>query len=185
MVLWVVVCIRMGFVMHGAVMALAAPGERLQDAGKNWTQQLTAAGQSAADAPIVGDKVSQPFLSAAGVGDGIASAGNSFVDAVSSLARLVGWTTALVPILLALLIWGLVRTRYVRRATAMKRLLATSGGLDVVALRSLANQPVRRLLAIGADPGDGWRRGNADIVTGLAVLELRRLGLLLPSENAS
>jgi len=51
------------------------------------------------------------------------------------------------------------------------------GGADLLALRALANQPLRRLAKIDPDPVAAWRRGDATAVDALARLELGRLGL--------
>ncbi|MFV0462030.1 MAG: hypothetical protein ACK5MP_02365 [Nostocoides sp.] len=177
MALWALLWIRIGMAVHGAVMALAAPGQQLEQAGTSWSQQMNAAGDSTSDLPLVGDKVATPFHTVAGVGEEISSAGSSLIGAVQSLAMVAGWITALIPILIVVLIWGLLRLRYARRAGAMLALARIDGGQDALALRALVNQPVRRLLVVSQDPGGGWRRADPEIIDALASLEMRRWGL--------
>ena len=48
---------------------------------------------------------------------------------------------------------------------------------DLLALRALARQPLRRLVAIHPDWASAWRVGDTSTVDALAKLELRSLGL--------
>jgi hypothetical protein len=53
----------------------------------------------------------------------------------------------------------------------------SSAGIDLLALRALARQPIGALLRMKDAPVTGWRRQDPDVVAALAALELRRLGV--------
>ncbi|TBL27832.1 hypothetical protein EYA84_28020, partial [Verrucosispora sp. SN26_14.1] len=56
-------------------------------------------------------------------------------------------------------------------------LAAAPAGRDLLALRALAGQPLRKLTRISPDVAEAWRQGDDATVNALAALELRRLGL--------
>jgi hypothetical protein len=142
---------------------------------------MTSAGDTVGDLPLVGDRVAEPFRTAGAAGTRIEDAGTDLVTAVSRLADVLGWVTALVPILLVGLLWAVLRGRFVRRATAAQRFIDGAADLDLFALRAMARQPVRRLASVSADPTGAWRRGDRDTIRALALLELRDSGLRPPA----
>jgi hypothetical protein len=75
------------------------------------------------------------------------------------------------------LVWLRLRCRWIRRASFATTLRAGRAGRDLLALRALANQPLRRLTRVHGDPANAWRDGNEAVVQELAALELRSLGL--------
>jgi hypothetical protein len=181
MLAWVCGWAWVGRLVHDTTMALAAPGRQLESAGSGFREQMASAGDSVRDVPLVGDKVAEPFRKAGGAGTTIERAGTDLVDAVSHLANLLGWVTALVPILVVGLLWALLRGRFVRRATAAQRFIDAAADLDLFALRAMARQPMRRLAAVSDDPTGAWRRGDAATIRSLALLELRDSGLRPPA----
>ena len=112
-----------------------------------------------------------------------------FIDVIrrtfERLALVLALVTAIVPILLALLAWGLARYRFVRNATAAQGLIDADADLDLFALRALSNQPLTRLAAISDDPAGAWRRGESQVVRSLALLELKDAGLRPPTVHSS
>jgi hypothetical protein len=76
--------------------------------------------------------------------------------------------------------WLPLRLRWKRRAGAAAVLATAPAGRDLLALRALANQPVRRLTKLSPEVAEGWRRGDEATVEALAELELRRLGVRSP-----
>jgi hypothetical protein len=84
---------------------------------------------------------------------------------------------ALLTILPLLAPWFALRLRYARQAGATSGLAASAGGIRLLALRALTNQPTHRLLAVTPDPVGGWDRDEPAVTAALAGLELRRLGL--------
>jgi hypothetical protein len=170
-----------GRLVHDATMELAAPGRQLQSAGSGFREKMTSAGDSVRDLPLVGDKVSTPFRQVSGTGTTIERAGTDLVDAVTRLANVLGWVTALVPILIVGLVWLALRGRFVRRASAAQRFIDNAADLDLFALRAMAGQPMRKLAAISADPTGAWRRGDEEVIRSLALLELKDTGLRPPA----
>jgi hypothetical protein len=178
---WVCLWAWVGRLVHDATMELAAPGRQLQSAGSGFREKMTSAGDSVRDLPLVGDKVSTPFRQASGTGTTIEKAGTDLVDAVTRLANVLGWVTALVPILIVGLVWLALRGRFVRRASAAQRFIDNAADLDLFALRAMAGQPMRKLAAISADPTGAWRRGDEEVIRSLALLELKDTGLRPPA----
>jgi hypothetical protein len=178
---WVSLWAWVGRLVHDTTMELAAPGRQLQTAGSGFRDQMTSAGDSVRDVPLVGDKIAAPFRQVSGAGTTIEQAGTDLVDAVTRLANILGWVTALVPILIVGLVWLFLRGRFVRRATAAQRFIDQAADLDLFALRAMARQPVSRLAMVTDDPGGAWRRGDPEVIRALALLELRNSGLRPPS----
>jgi hypothetical protein len=181
LVAWVCLWAWVGRVVHDATMQLAAPGRQLEDAGSGFRKEMTGAGDAVRDLPLVGDQVAAPFRKAGAAGTTIQQAGTDLVDAVTRLANVLGWVTALVPIIIVALVWLFVRGRFVRRATAAQRFIDEAADLDLFALRAMARQPMRKLAAISPDPTGAWRRGEASTIRALALLELRDSGLHPPA----
>lgn len=180
---WVWLWVWAGTKVHGVTMELAEPGRRLAGAGSGFRDKMTSAGDRVDDLPLVEDRVAEPFREAAGAGTDIERAGTDLVTAVERLSLALALVTALVPILLALLWWGLTRYRFVRTATAAQRLIDADADLDLFALRAMANQPMTRLAAVSPDPAGSWRRGEVEIVRALALLELSDAGLRPPGSR--
>jgi hypothetical protein len=139
------------------------------------------AGRSVSDVPLVGEQLSEPFERAGSAGTTIEQAGSDLVDAVTGLALLLGWVTALVPIVLVVFVWSLLRGRFVRRATAAQRFIDSAADLDLFALRAMATQPMHRLAGISDDPTGAWRARDPGVIAALAQLELQDCGLRPPA----
>lgn len=178
---WICLWAWVGRLVHDTTMELAAPGRQLQSAGSGFRDQMTSAGDSVRDLPLVGDRISAPFRQVSGAGTTIEQAGTDLVDAVTRLANILGWVTALVPIIIVGLVWLVLRGRFVRRASAAQRFIDNAADLDLFALRAMAGQPMRKLAAISADPTGAWRRGDEETIRSLALLELRDTGLRPPA----
>jgi len=184
MVGWVCLWAWVGRLVHDTTLELAAPGRTLQDAGSGFRDQMTSAGDAVRGVPLVGEQIAEPFRSAGDAGTRIEDAGTDLVNAVTDLATILGWVTALVPILVIGLIWAVLRGRFVRRATAAQRFIDDAADLDLFALRAMARQPMRKLATISSDPTGAWRRGERETIRALALLELKDSGLR-PPEPAS
>ncbi|KRE41508.1 hypothetical protein [Knoellia sp. Soil729] len=177
---WVALWAWVGHRVHDVTMALAEPGRQLQDAGAGFREKLNAAGDGVDNLPVLDDRVAGPFRSAAGAGTDIEKAGTDLVSAVERFALLIGWTTALVPIVIVVLVWAFARGRFVRRASAAQHFIDADEDLDLFALRAMTNQPMAVLAKVSSDPSGAWRRGDRDTITALALLELKDSGLLPP-----
>ena len=182
---WVALWAWVGRAVHDATTRLAAPGYTLQGAGSGFRDQMARAGQSVRDVPLVGDSLAEPFQRAGGAGTSIEQAGKDLVSAVDSLALLLGWVTALVPIVLVVFVWAVLRGRFIRRATAAQRFIDEAADLDLFALRAMARQPMSRLARVCDDPAGAWRRRDPETIRALAVLELRDSGLRPPPDAVS
>jgi hypothetical protein len=178
---WLLLWINVGEAVHDATMQLARPGEEITDAGNGLAEKLRDASSVVSDAPLIGDELQSPFDGAGDAADQIANAGTSQVQAVEQLADWLGWSVGLIPILIALAVYLPHRWRFVREATAGQRFIDAAEDLDLFALRALARQPMHELARISNDPAGAWRRGDAEIVRRLAVLELKDVGLRPPA----
>lgn len=184
MLAWVAGWAWAGRLVHDATLRLAEPGEQLQGAGAGFREQMSEAGASVSDVPLVGERLAAPFEQASGAGTSIEQAGQDLVGAVTRLAQVLGWTTALVPVLLLGLVWVALRGRFVRRATAAQHFIDGSADLDLFALRAMARQPMRKLARISDDPAGAWRARDPGTIRALALLELRDSGLTAPPAPA-
>ncbi|KRE62888.1 hypothetical protein [Nostocoides sp. Soil756] len=181
---WVYLWVRIGQRVREATLSLGEPGRRLQDAGAGFRGTMTDAGDAVDHLPLLEDRIATPFRSAAGLGTDFEAAGRDLVSAVDRFALVLALTVTLTPIVLVLLTWLVLRSRFVRRATAAQRFVDADPDLDLFALRAMANQPMARLARISPDPAGAWRRGDAAVIRSLAELELRDAGLRPPPVRA-
>lgn len=179
-----VVCVRLGMSVHAAVARLAEPGRQVEQLGRDLGANLRTVAQQLGDVPLIGSGVRSPIDRVAGSTATLVSIGQQQQQAAASLATLLGVVVAAVPIVLLLLAWLPARVRFARRAGAAQRLVDADADLDLFALRAMANQPLPVLARVSADPAGAWRRGDADVVRQLAVLELRSAGLRPPASRA-
>jgi hypothetical protein len=177
---WVVAWVWLATRVHAATERLAVPGRRIDAAAGDLAARLRDAGDAVGGLPVVGGDASRPLDAAGVAARRIAEAGRSQVEAVETLAFWLALATALVPILVALVLYLPARVRFVRRASAGRRLLDSAADLDLFALRALAHQPLSALARISDDPAGRWRAGDAEVVRRLAVLELADVGLAPP-----
>jgi hypothetical protein len=175
-VVWIYLWIRAGAWLYDQVERLAAPGRTAQNAGSGLADNLAGAGSRIDDVPGVGGSLASPFNRAADAARGLADAGRQEQMIVHDLAWIMAIMLVAVPLGLVLFGWLPLRVRGIRRA-AMAAALRGTAGRDLLALRALASQPLRRLTALDPDIAGAWRRGDPAAVEALAALELRRLGL--------
>jgi hypothetical protein len=176
-VAWLVIWVWIGLVVHDGTMALAAPGRQTDESASAMAGQLRDAGGRLDDVPLIGDEVATPFDKAADASDGLAAAGRSSVEAVEKLAFVLGFSIALIPILVVMAFYVPGRLRFIREATAGLRFIDSADDLDLFALRALTNQPMRVLAKVSGDPAGDWRRRDPAVVRRLAELELKDVGL--------
>lgn len=180
LIVWVYAMVRAGQAVHAATMRLAEPGRRIEGAGRDLGRGLSSAGEKISGLPVVGDDVRQPLDDASRATGAIVRAGQEQQSAVADLAVVLAVLIAAAPILLAVLGWVPFRVRFVRRASAARRLVDAAPDLDLFALRAMARQPMHVLARISDDPAGAWRRGDAAVIHELATLELRSVGLRVP-----
>ncbi|WP_088979333.1 hypothetical protein [Micromonospora coxensis] len=174
---WVYAAIRFALWLHDLVQRLAVPGRKLEGAGGGLADNLADAGGKVGRVPLVGDELTAPFTRAADAARSVAEAGRDQQELVGQLALALSVAALVFPLGLVLFGWLPLRVRWMRRASSAKALAAAPAGRDLLALRALVGQPLRKLTTIDPDVAEGWRRGDDATVDALAALELRRLGL--------
>lgn len=184
-VMWFVGAILVARGIYSLVELLGRPGKALEDAGNGMSGNLLNASDRMRDVPLVGDSVASPFDSAAGAAAGIADAGES----IQNTARVTAIVVTLVFLAFAFgaaaLVWLLPRWLWTRRAREARRITESAGGVELFAVRALARRRLPELAALGEDIVPAWRRGDPAALRSLAALELRRLGLAPPPEQAT
>jgi hypothetical protein len=173
-VLWVVVWARVGMLVHELVGRLAGPARTLERAGAGFARPLQDASDSVGDVPVIGDALGAPLDAAAGAGRVLARAGASQQDVVVTLALWLGILFAVLPIAIVLLRVVPARLRWVRDASAARRMRNDEVGAELFALRAVATRPLEELRRAVPDPARAWATGD---LAPLAALELRELGL--------
>lgn len=180
---WILVWIQVGTAVHDATILLARPGEQIAEAGNGLAERMRDASSAVGETPLIGDGLATPFDGAGDAADTFAGAGVAQVEAVQQLANWLGWTVGAIPVLVVVVFYVPMRWRFVRTATAGQRFVHGSEDLDLFALRALTRQPMHRLARISDDPAGAWRRGEADVVRQLAMLELADAGLKPPART--
>ena len=187
-VVWIAVWIWLADKLYHLVGQLAEPGKKMASAGDGISGNLSDAGKKVDNIPGVGNALASPFNKAADSAKSLADAGREQQHIVHEMAWVLALLLLLVPIALVLFFWLPLRVRWVVRASAAASLRGGPGGADLLALRALANQPLRKLAKLDTDPVAAWRRGDKSTVDALAGLELKGLGLrtkTLPARRMS
>lgn len=178
---WVAIWVWVGRQVHDTVSSLRVPADRLAGAGTSVHDSLAGAGDQAGRIPVVGDGLRDWLDQAARSGQDLHDAGTSLATTIDRVALWLGWSIALVPVVLVVGTWLWMRVRFVRRATATQRYIDSADDLDLFALRAMVEQPVSALARISADPAGAWRRRDPELIRSLAALELHQEGLRLPA----
>jgi len=174
---WLIFWTWLAVKLYDLVVALGVPGEKVAGAGDGMANSLRDAGSQAHKVPVAGNALSEPFSRAAASARGLADAGREQVSIVHDLAWVLALLLLAIPVALVLFGWLPWRLRWIRRASTAVTLRGHTAGKDLLALRALANQPLHRLSKVDSDPVAAWRRGDPEVVTRLARLELGHLGL--------
>ena len=164
--------------LHGAIAALEGIGSRVAESGNGFASTLGDIGRQLGGVPLIGGGIRAPFDAASGAGATLATAGTDWAAGVERIATLVGWTVALLVVLLVLAAWVRPRLAGALRRGAVARL---AGDVDLLALRALTGRPSRALAGVGPDAAAAWRRGDPETVRRLAAVALRDAGLRAPS----
>lgn len=171
--LWIWAAVR----LYDLVMNLAAPGLAVSSSATDLASRFDDAGAAVGQVPLIGDALQSPFDGMGGAATAIADAGQASADAVGLLARFLAVALAVLGIASWAMVWVPIRIAFIRRATAARRFLDSTEDLDLFALRAMARQPLHLLARISDDPAGAWRRGDRDVISALASLELRAEGL--------
>ena len=184
MLAWLVVWVLVARVVHGAVLVLAEPGRAVEDLGRSVAGTMGSAAGVAEDVPLVGDELSAPFGELSDAGGSVSGAGQAAQDAVGTLATVLAVVLVVLPVLWLLLRWLPWRLRWAREATAARTLLRGTPDLHLLAARAVANAPLPQLASLPEGTGAAWQAGDPGAIRALAALELGRLGLRLPTQDA-
>jgi len=176
---WSITWILIGRFLHGLVSDLAGPGRLLADAGRDLTSSMREVSEAVGDVPVAGDALQAPFDLAGGVGDGLREAGQSQQDIVAALAFWLALVIVVLPIGWALFRWLPARIRWIREASAARRMI---DDVELLALRALVNRPLWELASVGSAPATALRTGDSTTILALARLELTALGLRPPAQ---
>jgi hypothetical protein len=176
-VAWLAFWIRASMWVYDMVTKLAVPGQKLEGAGVGIAGGLNDAGNKVNSVPAVGGSLSKPLDQAADAANSLADAGRAQQAAVHNLAIALVILVLVVPVGVVLFGWLPRRVRWIRRASLATSLRGRTAGQDLLALRALTTQPLRRLLTVSSDPATAWREHDPQAVNQLAALELRTLGL--------
>lgn len=183
-VLWTLLWVSLAVVLYRLVSKLAVAGQKLEATGRTLNEDMTSAQDKVRGVPLIGDQVSAPFGKVGAAAQSLISIGMAQEQAVHDVAVLLAVCVAAIPIALLAMLWLPRRVRFVRRATASRRLVDSAGDLDLFALRALSTQPIHELARVSADPADGWRRKDPAVIFALATLELADAGLRAPTRTA-
>ena len=180
---WTAAWIWAAVKLYGLVSKLAVPGQKLASAGDGLSAGLSDAGGKVDNVPGIGGALATPLNKAADGARSLADAGRQQQEIVHQLSWVLVVVLLLVPMALVLLVWLPLRIRWMRRAATAAGLRDRIAGRDLLALRALMNQPLRRLVRLDPDVSSKWRAGDPEIVNQLAALELRTIGLRVVSEG--
>lgn len=174
---WIVIWVMVGMAVHSAVSTIAEVGTQVEGGANGIAENLNSAGDSIDGVPLIGDQLAKPLTAASHAARDLASAGQNLHHTAGWLAWVLAIAVAATPILAVAGPWLYLRARFFRRKWTVITLASTPAGEQLLALRALANRPLRKLAAVSMDPVGAWRREDPAAVRGLAALELRSAGL--------
>jgi hypothetical protein len=176
----IVVGVVVAVAIHNAIAAFKGVGADVERSGHDFSSTMSDIGSRLSGVPLIGGGISAPFSSASDAGGTLATAGSDWQSGVERLATLVGWTVALLVVLVVLVGWVRPRVVGAVRRAAVARLATADASLDLLAFRALATRPARAVTKVDEDAVAAWRRGDAEVIRLLAALELKASGVRLP-----
>lgn len=177
---WSAIWVMVGMAVHAAVATIAAVGRQVESGAIGISDNLDSAGNTADNIPLIGDELREPLTAASEAALDIAGAGHSLDNTASWLAWVLAIAVAATPILAVAMPWLFLRIRFFRRKWSALTLASTPAGEQLLAMRALANRPLRKLAAVSMDPVGAWRREDVIAIRGLAALELHAAGIRPP-----
>ena len=174
---WTTLWVLVAMAVHSAISTIAEVGRQVETGANGVSDNLDSAGDRADSFPLIGDALSKPLRAASEAALDIAGAGHSLDTTASWLAWLLALAVAAPPILAVAGPWLFFRVRFFRRKWTAITLASTYAGEQLLALRALANRPLKKLAAVSIDPVGAWRRDDEIAIRGLANLELRSAGI--------
>ncbi|HEY7053128.1 MAG TPA: hypothetical protein VH496_13490 [Mycobacterium sp.] len=174
---WTALWVMIGVAVHTAISRIAEAGRQVETGANGVAGNLDSAGHSTSKVPLIGHALSEPLSAAGDAARDIAGAGHNIDTTATWLAVLLALAVAAPPILALAMPWLFLRVRFFLRKRTLVGLAATPAGQQLLALRALANRPLRRLATVTPDPVGSWRRDDPLAIRGLAALELRAAGV--------
>ncbi|CAN5615251.1 hypothetical protein BH10ACT9_BH10ACT9_56390 [soil metagenome] len=178
--LWTTIWILVGTAVHSAIATIASVGRQVESGANGIAENLESAGHSVEGVPWIGDDLRSPLEAAGEAALDLAGAGHSLDSTASWLAWVLALAVAATPILAVGMPWLFLRVRFFRRKWTALALASTPAGEQLLAMRALANRPLRKLASVSIDPVGAWRRDDVVTIRGLAALELRAAGISPP-----
>ncbi|MDJ0335222.1 hypothetical protein QMG83_08285 [Salinibacterium sp. G-O1] len=169
----------LGVTIFQLVSNLSTFGVQMEDAGSGFKSTMVELGDTLGGIPLIGGGIRVPFDGASDAGQALETAGQSQQVAVSQLATGLGVGISALPILTILILWLIPRLRFAQRSAHARSMLDADAGVDLLALRALANQKISALSTVSSNAMDAWRRGDEDVMRALAGLELKSAGVKL------
>ncbi|MBG6054290.1 Na+(H+)/acetate symporter ActP [Salinibacterium sp. CAN_S4] len=169
----------LGVTVFQLVSNLSTFGAQMEAAGAGFTETMVDIGSTLGGIPLIGGGIRVPFDGASDAGQSLQDAGQSQQVAVSQLATGLGVGIAVLPILMILILWLVPRVRFARNSAHARTMLDASAGVDLLALRALANQKISALSTVSPNAMEAWRRGDETVMMALARLELKSAGVRL------
>ena len=174
-VVWVLLCILLGFFIARRVNELGSLGDGLVSVGTAISD--TAEGLAdVADIPLVGGGLEAVVSQIDSIGQSAVAKGEEGKSAVLRLAVAIGLLFTLVPTLPVLVVWVPLRVLWERDRREVREAWerGSEGVQAYLAHRVVATYPYRKLHEVSDDP---WSDLQSERFEDLAGLELNRLGL--------
>ncbi|HBX79721.1 MAG: hypothetical protein WAV45_04235 [Propionibacteriaceae bacterium] len=180
---WVFLWWFLGRAADAGIRALEVPVRSIADATSKTQVSFANTASSVGGIPGIGGAIRQPFETAA---EGLRTLTTTVLQQVvtlENLASLVGMLVFVVPVVYLALRLLPGRVRLILEANAALAMGPGAAMIDLMALRALSTQPLRRLQNVGPDPAAGWWARDPAMIRTLAGLEYDRLGLPFPSDG--
>lgn len=177
LVVWCLAWAGVAWAVKTVVDALAAPAEGIGDTARDLAERVDDASDRLGDVALLGDELARPFIPLADGLRQLSAQAAGQAEAVYQAGWLMFLVVFLIPSLTLALLYLPRRIRRARESSAARRYIEGAADLDLFALRALANSPMTQLAEISPDPVADWRAGNRAVITALANLELRRVGI--------
>lgn len=174
---WVVLWWVISRAMDAVVRALGGPARQTATTLDALRGQLVEAGARAAEVPVVGRGLSQPFGDMAVELERLAASTQGMAGTLDLAATAIGWLLFLAAAVPLVAVWLPRRLAFAARARDSLALSASPEGTDLLALRALANRPIGELRTVASDPVAAWRSGDPAVSGRLADLELAASGV--------
>lgn len=104
-ILWTAIWVLVGMAVHSAVSTIAEVGRQVETGANGVSENLSSAGDSTDNVPLIGDTLSKPLRAASDAALDIAGAGHNLDSTASWLAWVLALAVAAAPILFVAMPW--------------------------------------------------------------------------------